>query len=109
MILAIVFAILAYKKAQASNRNGILWAAIAAGAFIGTQLVITFGVGILLGLGIAFLGWSDTILETYTILITIFAVIISIAVGYLILRYLDKVPEYENMSAPPPPPNFGGN
>ena len=109
MIIAIVFAYLAYQKAKASNRNGVAWAAIAAGAFIGTQLIITFGVGVLLGLGMAAFGWSETIVETYGIIITIVAVIFSIAVGYLILRYLDRIPDQPNFSAPPPPPNFTGN
>ena len=106
MIFAIISAWLAYKKAKAANRNAILWAIIAAATFIGTQLIIQFGFGILLGLGINFLGWSESILDTYSIPITILAVIVSFGSTWLVLRYLDKIPEDEVFVQPPPPPNF---
>ncbi|MBX3298791.1 MAG: hypothetical protein KF736_04925 [Acidobacteria bacterium] len=50
MILLILAAWFGSKKASASGRNGILWAFISAGVFIGTQLAV----GILAGIGIAF-------------------------------------------------------
>lgn len=106
MIFAIISAWLAYKKAKAANRNAILWAVIAAATFIGTQLIIQFGFGILLGLGINFLGWSENVLETYNIPIMILAVIVSFGSTWLVLRYLDKMPEEESFVSPPPPPNF---
>lgn len=105
MIFAIISAWLAYKKAKAANSNAILWAVIAAATFIGTQLVIQFGFGILLGLGINFLGWSENVLEAYNIPIMILAVIVSFGSTWLVLRYLDKMPE-EAFVSPPPPPNF---
>lgn len=106
MVFAVISAWLAYKKAKAANRNAILWAIIAAVTFVGTQLVIQFGFGILLGLGIQLFGWSGTILETYSIPITLLAVVISFASTWLVLRYLDKLPEEETHAAPPPPPTF---
>lgn len=109
MIFAILSAWLAYQKAKATGRNAILWAFIAAAVFVGTQLVIQFGLGILLGLGVEILGWSEETLNIYAILITIFAVIISFGTTWLVLRYLDKIPEVENISSPPPPPNFDQN
>ena len=108
MIFAILSAWLAYKKAKAANRNGILWAIIAAGTFIGTQLLIQFGFGILIGLGIRFRGWSAALLDTYSIPITIVAVIISFGSTWLVLHYLDNLPEEEIFAAPPPPPDFSG-
>ncbi len=108
MIFAIISAWLAYKKAKDTNRNAILWAFIAAATYIGTQLVVQFGFGIMLGLGIQFLGWSETILDTYTIPITILAIIVSFGSTWLVLRYLDKLPDDESFVPPPPPPTFDG-
>ncbi len=105
MILVILAAIMAYRKAVATERSGWKWAAITSGAFLGTQLLIQFGGGILLGLGITFAGWSESVFDTYGIIITIISVIASLIVMWLILRYLDKVPE-EQLFTPPPPPNF---
>lgn len=106
MIFAIVAAWLAYKRAQESNRNAILWAVVTAGAFVGTQLVVGLGVGVFLGLGIAFWGWSETIIEDYNIGITLVAVAASIGVAALILRYLGKIPEETTYVEPPQPPKF---
>lgn len=108
MIFALVSAWLAYKKAKAANRNAILWAFIAAATYIGTQLVIQFGFGILIGLGISFFGWSESVLETYSIPITILAILVSFGSTWLVLRYLDKLPEDEAFVSPPPPPTFNG-
>lgn len=106
MIFAIISAWLAYKKAKDTNRNAILWAAIAAVTFIGTQLLVQLGFGILLGIFIELRGWSPEIIETYNLPITIFAVIISFISTWLVLRYLDKLPEDDTNISPPPPPNF---
>jgi membrane protein insertase Oxa1/YidC/SpoIIIJ len=104
MIFAIISAWLAYKKAKATNRNALLWAFIAAATFIGTQLVTTFALGVALGLGIGFFGWSPDILDSYNIPITILAVVTSFGSTWLVLRYLDKIPEEQTFTEPPPPP-----
>lgn len=108
MILAIIFAVMAYKKANAIGRSGIGWAAIAAGTFIGTQLVVSLGLGIAVGLfmGIDNLETGDTKLAE--IGITIFAIVVSIVAGWMVLRYLDRIPLQDGYNAPPPPPNFRG-
>lgn len=106
MILAIVIAWLAYKKASANGRNGVLWALAGAGVFIGTQIFVSFGIGIFLGVGIGFFGWADNIYETYSLLISVVAIVSSFLTSWLLLRYLDKNPEVENYTTPPSPPSF---
>lgn len=107
MIFAIISAWLAYKRAKDAGRNAVGWAAAAAGVFIGTQLLIQLGLGVFLGLGIAAFGWSESILETYAIPATIVSIAASFGTTWLLLRYLDKIPEEETLySAPPAPPNF---
>jgi uncharacterized BrkB/YihY/UPF0761 family membrane protein len=106
MILVFVFAYLAYQKAIAGERNGIKWAAIVAGAFIGTQLLIQFGIGILVGIYDVVQNRPATMMETYWFIPTIISVGLSILVAWLILRYLDKIPEEQLFTPPPPPPTF---
>lgn len=106
MLLAIITAWLAYKKASENGRNGILWAIIGAGVFIGTQLIVGLAIGILLGFGVALLGWSETIFDTYGILINIVAIAASFLTSWLLLKYLEKAPEVKTYTTPPSPPKF---
>ena len=112
MIYAIVAAILAYKKASQNGRNGWLLAIAGAALFIGTQLVISTGAGFLIGIGVAFFGWSESMFDDtlYVGPITVVAVGASILATWILLRYLDKpLAEDDNSPLPPPPPNFGPN
>ena len=112
MIFAIVAAILAYRKARDSGRNGWLWALAAAGVFIGTQWIVSIGAGIFLGLGIALFDWSENIFDDtmYIGPITVVAIAASIFATWLLLRYLDKpTAEEQPADLPPPPPTFGSS
>jgi MFS family permease len=104
MILAIITAWLAYSRAKQHGRNAILWAIAGAATFIGTQLVVSFGIGIFLGFGVALWGWSERVYDDYTAPITIVAIIASFITSWLLLRYLDKAPAEEGAFMPPPPP-----
>ena len=59
MILAIVFAILAYQKAKASGRNGWLWVFIAIAVYIGVQLLAGLAIGVVLAIGVGLMGWPE--------------------------------------------------
>ena len=109
MVFAIVTAWLSYRKANESGRNGILWAWAGAGVFIGTQLAVSLGIGLLLGFGMLALGWPETIIEDYNWPVTIVAIAASFGASWLLLRYLDRpaVEIEENTNTPPPPPTFG--
>ena len=109
MLFAIMAIWLGYKRGVDSGRNGVLWGAICGGAFIGTQMLVTFGAGIFMGLGVAFLGWRETIFEDYSILITIGAIVASFVTLLSILKYLNRIPDDPIETAPPPPPTFDGN
>ncbi len=108
MILAILFAYWGYRKASDSGRNGILWGFIALAVFIGSQLAVGVLIGIGFAIGIAALGWSETIFEDYDILFRIVGIIAGIGGGYLVLKYLDRIPQDGTYNAPPPPPTFRG-
>lgn len=105
MIFALITAWLAYKRAVQNGRNGILWALAGAGVFIGTQLAVTFAIGIFLGIGMGLFDWSESIFDDYSFLISAVGVVASFISSWLLLRYLDKVPD-EGFEKPPAPPQF---
>ena len=108
MILAILTAILAYRKAKETGRNAPLWAIAGAVVYIGTQLVVSIGIGLLLGLGQILWGWPDTVYETYEIFVTIVAIAASLLASWILLRFMDRRPASEStfQDPPPPPPSF---
>jgi hypothetical protein len=112
MIFAIVVAILAYRKAKENGRSGLLWAALGAAVFVGTQLIVSVGAGMIMGLGVEFLGWSESMFDDtlYIGPMTVVAIGASIFTSWLLLRYLDKAPGQgasdHPHSPPPPPPVF---
>lgn len=109
MIFAIIAAIMAYRKAKDSQRNGWLWALAAAGVFIGTQWVVSIGAGLLMGFGIALFGWPESMFDDMMYIgpVTAVAIGASILTTWLLLRYLDRpVAEEQPVDLPPPPPTF---
>jgi len=105
MLFAIICAVLAYRKANDTGRNGILWAIIAAATFIGTQIVVGLVVGLALGLFLGLSGGTEADFDKYQIIITILAIVLSFGTTWLVLKYLDRVPP-EYTTPPPPPGNF---
>ena len=104
-VFAIISYSIAYKRAKATGRNGYIWGIIATTVFIVTGFTITFGIGVFLGMGIELWNWSENIVESYSVIGTIVAVVASFGTTWLILRHLNKVPE-ESLPEPPPPPVF---
>ena len=110
MIIALVVAYLAYKYANENGRNGILWALAGIAVFIGTQMLVTFGGGILIGIGAGVLGWGEGAYDDPALVwpITLLAIVISVFNSWLLLRYVSKPVESEPaIIQPPPPPTFG--
>ncbi len=108
MILFILAAYFAYKKDKSTGRNGFLWALITAGIFIGTQFLVALSIGLFLALGVEIFGWSEAVYDEFNFLITAVSIVASFGSVWLIFRYLDKIPEEEAISLPPPPPTFDG-
>lgn len=95
-----------YKKAKDTGRNGILWAFIASGTFIGTHLIvrIVFEVGIAFSIGFFCYfseGFSNdcsqseslfnNLWKRYALYINLIALAASFTSGFLVLKYLKEV------------------
>ncbi len=106
MLFAILAVIFGYRKARDSGRNAYLWAAICGVTFIGMQLLVAFGIGIIIGVGVEFAGWSESLYDDYAWVITILSIVFSVGSILLIFKYLDRIPDEPTMIAPPPPPVF---
>jgi hypothetical protein len=107
MILAIIFIILAYRRAKAAGKSGPLWGLIAGGVFIGTQLLVGLGAGIILTIYVVATTGSEVVSEGWWMLVNIVAIVISLIVTGYTLTYIDRIPnEAYEPTAPPPPPVF---
>lgn len=106
MLFAIIAAWLAYKKAKETNRNAVLWAFIAVAVFIGTQLLVGVGAGIVIGIGIAAGNWAEDTFDKYSVLINLVAIIASFLSTWGLLRFIGTTPKThtEEYNPPPPPP-----
>lgn len=97
IILAIIIAVHIYKAARASNRNGIAWASIAVGAYIGIQLLVGFVIGF----------WEENLYDRFSAVINIVGWILSLIAMLVISNHLGKIPDELPPDAPPEPPKFG--
>jgi hypothetical protein len=109
MILAILAFWFGYKKARDTGRSPWLWGFICGGTYVGVQLAVGLGIGILVEIGVRLWGWSETLLSDYSILINVAAIAISFVCVYALFRFLDRVPDDEPVNLPPPPPKFDQN
>ena len=107
MILAILFAVLGYRKAEETGRNKALWAFLMVVIFIGVQLAAGMVIGVFLGIGVVTFGWSENIFEDYYWPINIGGIAISVAACVGVLHLLGRTSKEDDIDAPPPPSQFG--
>ena len=109
MILLILAIWFGYKKARDTGRNPYVWAATGGGVFIGPQLLVGVGFGLLLAIGQEIWGWDEGVFDKYSAVISIVALVFSLGALWLLFRFLDRRPPVEENVAPPPPPQFDQN
>lgn len=110
MIFALVAAWLAYKKSKETGRgNPFLMAFLGLGIFVGTQLIFSAGIGVLLALVLGFSGRADdfdSLADSLNIPISIVAIVLSFLTFWIFIKYLGRASNKDNASKPPPPPKF---
>lgn len=106
LAVGIFFGWLAYRKAKQNGHNPIRWTIIAVVVFLLTDFFVGFSIGFVLALGKNFLGWSETLLYSYSLHIEIASLLASVFITWLfVLRFIKKVP-VECFDEPPAPPTF---
>jgi diacylglycerol kinase len=108
LLVPILITVYVYKQAKDTGRNPILWSVINVAVIVGVQILIGVAAGILIGLGIAFYGLSETAFEDYSLPISLIAGVASLVCSYfLVVRRVNQIPDEEfNRQSPPPPPQF---
>lgn len=107
LLIPILITFYVYKGAKQTGRNPVLWSFINVAVIIGVQFAIVVTAGILIGLGIAFFGWSKSSINNYNLPITVIAGVLSLLCSYLfVVRRVNRVPD-EQINLAPPPPQLG--
>lgn len=108
MILAILAFIWGYRKGRDTGRSPALWSVICGFTFLGVQLLFSLGIGILLGIGVVAFDWNERIIDDYSLIISIVALVPAGLALWGIFKYLDHRPVEPVLTEPPPPPTFTG-
>jgi hypothetical protein len=102
VVLVLVWQV--YKAAKESGRNGILWGV---GAFFGSlffQLAIGIAAGVMVAIGIEAWNWPENSFDTISLPLTLVTLVLNGLLLWIVIRYLNKVPDAPGFQAPPPPP-----
>ena len=106
----VVLTIFAYKTAKDYQRNAGLWALLTFAVIFGIQIILPFVVGMIIVIVMLAGGIPQNQLQRRfdedvpAITINIGFTVLSVVAGFLILRYLSKIPEEKSFIAPPTPP-----
>ncbi|MBX7054589.1 MAG: hypothetical protein K1X36_06505 [Pyrinomonadaceae bacterium] len=106
MLFAILAIWFGYKKGRDTGRNPFLWAAICGSVFVGLQMLVAVGAGVMIAFGVEFADWDESLYDTYSWLISLITVVISFVGLFFIFRFLDRHPRIEPSAEPPLPPTF---
>jgi hypothetical protein len=97
-----------YKTAKENGYNALLWAAASFSAFIGVYMVLSVTIVVIVALGIAYLGWARSTLESGGMVIDLLVMAASAGSVMLILRHVNQIKDEEPfIEELPPPPHFG--
>lgn len=94
------------RLARERNRSALKWSLIGVGAWLGSELVVLFGGGLIYGAGSILLGWPEQVPAGLQLLLYVFALCAAIASVTLVRRYLRSRTDEKDVPLPPPPPTF---
>jgi hypothetical protein len=94
------------RLARERNRSAVAWSLLGIGAWIGAELVVIFGGGLLYGVGMFMFGWSDDIPAGVQILLYVLALAGALGSVSIVRRILQSRSLEKFEPLPPPPPTF---
>jgi hypothetical protein len=92
--------------ARERNRSPVAWSLIAIGAWLGAEIGVGFGAGILYGIAGLVLGWRSEMSAGFQLLAYLVSLGAAIASVTIVRRILSGYSATETTSLPPPPPSF---
>ena len=112
IVAIVVFTYQAYKTANGTGRNPVVWAAATAAIGIGLQFIIPFLIGLVLAVYYIATGTPVERLETeifgLATILTLVCLVLSIVGMMLVMKHVSKISDDgSDTMAPPPPPTFG--
>lgn len=105
LVVGIVFALLAFDEAKRNGRSPLRWVAISVATFLATEILVAISSVFIVALGVSKWGWAESSLNKYRLQLIIASLSASIFTGWLVLRFIKKVP-VESFDEPPLPPTF---
>lgn len=94
------------RLARERNRSALKWSLLGIGAWIGTEVVVAVGLGILYAAGVIFWGWPEREPMVFTLLFYVAALAAAIGGFALVRRTLSNLPNQNEFLQPPPPARF---
>jgi hypothetical protein len=93
--------------ARERNRSALAWSLIGVAAWLGSELIVLFGFGIIYGIGVEVMGWPEQLPAGLRLIMYVAAIAAAIG-GVTIARRILYAKSRDNsyFPAPPPPPKF---
>ena len=104
IIFIVILSIFVFRTARDNGYNAALWTVLTAVGFFVIQFGVGLVVGICLGVGSAFWGWSPTLYNDYSLIISFVALVPSGIFVWLIWRHVNVIRDDGIAPEPPPPP-----
>ena len=94
------------RLARERGRSALGWSLLGIGAWVGAELIVLFGAGLLYGIGEAVLGWPMPIPAGFKVLAYVLALVAALLSATLISRILMRPRTEKHFPVPPRPPEF---
>lgn len=96
------------RLARERGRSAVRWSFLGIAAWLGAELAVMFGAGIVYGLGEALLDWPEPIAPGFKVFSYLLALVAALISTTIFSRILMRIPVAESLASPPPPPEFSG-
>ncbi|MDQ2855406.1 MAG: hypothetical protein M3R68_03690 [Acidobacteriota bacterium] len=94
------------RLARERNRSAVAWSLLGIGAWIGAELAVVLGGGLLYGIGMIVFGWSEEIPIGVRLFMYILALAAALCGVTIVQRILVSRSREKFEPLPPPPPKF---
>lgn len=94
------------RLARERGRSALRWSLLGIASWIGAELLVFFGAGVLYAVGEVMLGWPAVIPAGFKALAYLLALGSALLTVTIVSRILMRVQKDEYLPGPPPPPEF---